>query len=131
MAAYLFRRTAGSRLQLDDLRQVRTLILVAAPLGALCAAVVGPLSLWATEALPAAALPTALAVWWTGDLLGGLVVAPVFFTWATHTEGSNRRLLEIVVLCVGTIAAAELGLGRLISPRWSVMWTITICCSRS
>ncbi|HEY5940948.1 MAG TPA: MASE1 domain-containing protein, partial [Gemmatimonadales bacterium] len=116
VAAYLFRRTAGSRPQLDDLRQVRTLILVAAPLGALCAAVVGPLSLWATEALPGAALPTALAVWWTGDLLGGLVVAPVFFTWGTHTEGSNRRLLEIVVLCVGTIAAAEIGLGRLVSP---------------
>ena len=115
VAAYLFRRTAGSHPQLDELRQVRTLILVAAPLGALCAAVVGPLSLWATEALPAAALPTALAVWWAGDLLGGLVVAPVFFSWATHTEGSNRRLLEIVVLCVGTIAAAELGLGQLVS----------------
>jgi PAS domain S-box-containing protein len=115
VAAYLFRRTAGSHPRLDDLRQVRTLILVAAPLGALCAAVVGPLSLWATEALPTAALPTALAVWWAGDLLGGLVVAPVFFSWAAHTEGSNRRLLEIVVLCVGTIAAAELGLGRLVS----------------
>jgi PAS domain S-box-containing protein len=112
-AAYLLRRSAGSRPQLDDLRQLRTLILVAIPLGALCAALVGPLSLWATEALPAAALPTAVAVWWTGDLLGGLVVAPVFFSWAAppQVQGSTRRLLEMVVLCVGTIAAAELGLG--------------------
>ena len=109
----LLRRSGGSRPQLDDLHQVRTLILVALPLAALCAAVVGPVSLWATEALPAASLPTAVAVWWTGDVLGGLVLAPVFFSWAgpPPAQDNTRRLLEMAALCVGTIAAAELGLG--------------------
>jgi PAS domain S-box-containing protein len=113
VAAYLLRRTAGSRPQLDDFRQMRTLILVATPLGALCAAAIGPLSLLVTEALPPEAWPAAAAVWWTGDVLGALVVAPVFFSWATRgqAQGNTRRLVEVAVLCVGALAAAELGLG--------------------
>lgn len=117
VAAYFLRRSGGSRPQLDDLRQVRTLILVAAPVGALCAAAIGPLSLWVTEALPSGALPAAAAVWWTGDVLGALVVGPVFFSWAApgQSQDNPRRLLEAVVLCAGTIAAAELGLGLVIT----------------
>jgi PAS domain S-box-containing protein len=113
LAASLLRRTAGPRPQLGDLRNVRAMVLVAAPLGALCSAVIGPLSLWVTGALPSA-LPTAMAVWWTGDVLGMLVVTPVILAWATpRQDGENtRRLLELLVLGGGTIAAAELGLGR-------------------
>jgi PAS domain S-box-containing protein len=114
VAAYLLRRVTGPRPQLDTLQHVRTFVLVAAPLGALCGAIVGPVSLWVTGALPSPALPPAVGVWWTGDLLGALVVAPVFFTGAVPAQARDdpRRLLEILVLCVGTIAAAELGLGR-------------------
>jgi PAS domain S-box-containing protein len=114
VAAYLLRRVTGPRPRLDNLRHVRTFVLVAAPFGALCAAIVGVASLWLTGALPSPALPEAVGVWWTGDLLGALVVAPVFFTWAVPSRARHdpRRLLEVLVLCVGTIAAAELGLGR-------------------
>ena len=117
VAAHLLRRAAGPRPQLDDLRQVRVLVLVAVPLGALCSAVIGPLTLWLTGALPTPALPPAVAVWWTGDVLGALVVAPVLFTWASPpAAGQNtRRLLEVLLLCLGTIAVAELGLGRLVA----------------
>jgi PAS domain S-box-containing protein len=116
VAAYLLRRVTGPRPQLDNLQHVRTFVLVAAPLGALCSAMIGSLSLWVTQALPSAGLPEALAVWWTGDLLGALVVAPVFFTWAVpaQAQDNTRRLLEVFVLCLGTIAAAELGLGRFV-----------------
>jgi PAS domain S-box-containing protein len=116
VAAYLLRRVTGPRPQLDNLQHVRTFVLVAAPLGALCSAMIGSLSLWATQTLPSAGLPEALGVWWTGDLLGALVVAPVFFTWAVpaQAQDNTRRLLEVFVLCVGTIAAAELGLGRFV-----------------
>jgi PAS domain S-box-containing protein len=112
VAAYLLRRVTGPRPQLDHIRHVRRL-LVAALLGALCGALIGPLSLWLSGALPSPALPGAAGVWWTGDLLGALVVAPVFFTWAVPAQvRDTRRLLEVLVLCVGTIAVAELGLGR-------------------
>ena len=115
LATYLLRRAAGSRPQLDDLRHVWNLVLVAVPVGVLCAAVIGPLSLWLAGTLPTAALPAAAVVWWTGDVLGALIVAPVLFTWAVSpaSRHSTRRLFEVVVLCLGTLAAAELGLGSL------------------
>jgi PAS domain S-box-containing protein len=114
VAAYLLRRTAGSRPDLDDIRQTRALVLAAAPLGALCSAVIGSTALWLTGALPAPDVPAAAAIWWTGDLLGALVVAPVFFAWGRppQAEVNTRRLLEVVLLCVGTVVAGELGLGQ-------------------
>jgi PAS domain S-box-containing protein len=117
VATHLLRRATGPRPQLDDLKHVRTLILAAAPLGALCSAVIGPLTLWLTGGLPTPALVPAVAVWWTGDVLGALVVAPVFFTWATPPPAGHntRRLLEVLMLCLGTIAVAELGLGQLVA----------------
>jgi len=115
VAAYLLRRVAGPRPRLDDIRQVRT-FLMAAPVGALCGALIGSVSLWLSGALSSPALPAAAGVWWAGDLLGALVVAPVFLTWAVpgQAQANPRRLLEVLVLCVGTIAVAELGLGRYI-----------------
>ena len=118
VAAYLLRRVAGPRPQLDDFRHVRSLVLIAAPLGALCAGVLGPISLWAAGAVPGSALPAAVAVWWTGDLLGMVLVSPVFFTWAvpSPSRDNSRRLIEVVVLCLGTLVAAELALGRYFEP---------------
>jgi PAS domain S-box-containing protein len=111
--AQLFRRGAGTKPQLDDLRHVWALLL-AAPLGALCSAVIGPTTLLLGGELPTGFL-SAVAVWWTGDLLGALVVGPVILAWGSpaHPEGSTRRLVEVVVLCVGTLIAAEVALGRL------------------
>jgi PAS domain S-box-containing protein len=118
VAAHLLCRIAGSRPQLNDHRHVRILVLVAVPLGALCGALVGPMSLWLTGALATPALAVASAAWWTGDALGALVVAPVIFTWVVRppAPGNTRRLLEVVVLCLGTITAAELALGRVFEP---------------
>jgi two-component system, cell cycle sensor histidine kinase and response regulator CckA len=112
-ASYLLRRGAWGRLQLDDLRTVRTLVLVGAPLGALCGALVGPISLDLAGSLPTS-LPTGIAVWWAGDLLGMLIVGPLLLAWATPRPepSSARPLIEILVLCAGTAAAGELGLGR-------------------
>jgi PAS domain S-box-containing protein len=114
VGAYLLRRMTGPRPQLDDLRHLRSLILIAAPVGTMCSATIGPLSLGLTGALPPSALPAAAVVWWTGDLLGALVVAPVFFTWAVPAQPQDhtRRLLEVVVLAVATVLVAELALGR-------------------
>ncbi len=65
--------------------------------------------------ISARAIPSTLAVWWTGDLLGALVVAPVLLTWAASREPLRipRGVLEITLLCLGTVVAAELVLGRL------------------
>ncbi|HZN97568.1 MAG TPA: ATP-binding protein, partial [Gemmatimonadales bacterium] len=91
--------------------------LVAAAAGAACSALIGSSTLWLAGALPAE-LPPAVAVWWTGDLLGALVVAPVILAWGTRPQVAEGtpRLLELALLCLGSLAAAELVLGRLVDP---------------
>ena len=113
LAAHLLRRVAGSRPQLEDPLQARALILLSIPAGALVGAIVGSGALQAAGVLTAEAVWRALAFWWTGDVLGMLVVAPVAFSWTAKPRfRGTRRLLEVVALVVGTAAAADLGLLR-------------------
>jgi PAS domain S-box-containing protein len=113
LAAFILRRAAGSRPQLEEPRHVRRLLFVAAPLGALTAALIGVATLLMTGAIDSRAAPQALATWWAGDMLGLLVLAPVCFSWTTRPLARDtRRVLEVVALIVGTAAAADLGLLR-------------------
>src|SRR5438477_13143153 len=89
LAAYLLRHRAGQHLALDDLRGVRTLVAVAAPVGALASATVGVTSLWLAHVVPEAGVWSALSLWWAGDYLGALVVVPVFLTWLTWLTGAG------------------------------------------
>ena len=116
LAASLLVRAAGRRPRLDAMGTVRALVLGAAPLGAIVSAIVGVTALLASGALPAAGAPSALAVWWTGDLLGALVIAPLLLAWALDlpSTASARGPLEVVLLCLGTVIAAEFGLGHLL-----------------
>jgi PAS domain S-box-containing protein len=113
VAAYLIRRTAGPRPQLDESRDLKSFLLMAVPLGALCSALIGSLSLWFSGSLAIADLTLALLIWWTGDLLGGLVVAPILFAWTRSPDSPHlhRRLAEVLLLCIGTVVAGEIGLG--------------------
>src|SRR5438067_1162219 len=81
VAAYLLRHRAGQHLTLDDLVGVRTLVAVAAPLGTLASATVGVTTLWLAHVVPGPGVWSALSLWWAGDYLGALVVAPVLLTW--------------------------------------------------
>ena len=111
LAAYFLRRVAGSRPQLEDPLHARTLVLVAVPVAALAAALIGVGTLVAVGELAPGAATQALIMWWGGDALGMLVVAPVAFSWAARPRfRDTRRLLEVVALVVGTAAAADLGL---------------------
>jgi PAS domain S-box-containing protein len=116
LAAWLLVRAAGRRPRLDAMRTVRALVLSAAPLGALVSALVGVTALMTTGALPSAGAAAAVAVWWTGDLLGALVIAPLLLAWAPvpPSTASARGPLEVVLLCLGTVIAAEVGLGHLL-----------------
>jgi len=112
LAADLLRRVSGARPQLEDPRQTRRLIL-AAPASAFLAGLIGVGALLVTGALEPRAARQALPIWWAGDLLGMLVVAPVLFSWTARPRiRDTRRLLEVIGLVVGTAAAADLGLLR-------------------
>jgi PAS domain S-box-containing protein len=117
LAAYLVRRVAGTRPRLESMATVRTLVLAAAPVGAIVSAIIGVSALTLSGVLAVSSAATTVAVWWTGDVLGALVVAPFLFAWLItgRAPGSARGVLEIILLCLGTAAAAELGLARYIS----------------
>jgi PAS domain S-box-containing protein len=115
LAAHLMRR-AGDVPELENLRHVRALVLAAGPAGALVSALIGVTSLVAGGALSAGGAPEAIAVWWAGDLLGALVVAPVLFSWTRRppVPDGARHILELTALCLGTVVVAELALGQLV-----------------
>ncbi|HET7469013.1 MAG TPA: MASE1 domain-containing protein [Gemmatimonadales bacterium] len=116
VGAALLTRAAGERPRLDAMATVRALILVAAPAAALVSALIGVSSLAAGGALRSTAWFTATAVWWTGDVLGALLVAPALLAWLTEPPPTRavRGTLEVALLCLGTALAAELGLGHLL-----------------
>src|SRR5438876_5012691 len=107
LAAYLLRSRAGQHLALDDLLGVRTLVGVAAPLGALASATVGVTSLWLARVVSGAGVWSALSLWWAGDYLGALVVAPVLLTWVgpASVRIGRRAALEMSLLVGGAVLA--------------------------
>src|SRR5256714_314797 len=122
LAAYLLRSRAGQHLALDDLLGVRTLVVVAAPIGALASATVGVTSLWLAHVVPEAGVWSALSLWWAGDYLGALVVVPVFLTWLTWLTGAGptgvrigrRAALELSLLVGGAVLATMAIFGGLL-----------------
>jgi PAS domain S-box-containing protein len=116
VAASLLVRATGSHPRLDAMRTVRALVLVAAPLGAIVSALVGVTALVIAGALPPAGAVSAEAVWWTGDVLGALVVAPLLLAWVLvpPTPSAARGPLEIALLCLGTVLAVEIGLSHVL-----------------
>ncbi len=119
VAAYLLRSRAGRHLALDDLLGVRTLVGVAAPVGALASAAVGVTTLWLAHVVPGAGVWSALSLWWAGDYLGALVVAPVFLTWLTWAGPAGVRIgrrtaLELSLLVGGAVVATMAIFGGLL-----------------
>jgi PAS domain S-box-containing protein len=115
LGATLLLRASGGRVRLDAMPTVRALILVAAPASAAVSAAVGLATLAAAGMLRSGAT-LAGALWWTGDMLGALIVAPPLLAWLGERPSSRavRGPLEITLLCLGTVLAAELGMGRLL-----------------
>src|SRR6184192_2606279 len=119
VAAYLLRSRAGQHLALDDLLGVRTLVGVAAPVGALASATVGVTTLWLAHVVSGAGVWSALSLWWAGDYLGALVVAPVFLTWLTWAGPAGVRIgrrtaLELSLLVGGAVVATMAIFGGLL-----------------
>ncbi|PYP18957.1 MAG: hypothetical protein DMD52_00545, partial [Gemmatimonadetes bacterium] len=107
VAAYLLRRRARQHLALDDLLGVRTLVGVAAPVGALASAAIGVTSLWLAHVVSGAGVWSALSLWCAGDYLGALVVAPVFLTWLgpAGLRIGRRAAIELALLVGGAVLA--------------------------
>src|SRR2546423_7883107 len=101
-AVWLLRRLVAFRPSLDRLRDVVGLVTLAALVSTTLSATIGIASLWASGVLERAALRHLWFVWWSGDALGDVLVAPLLLTWARATRPAGRRppAAALVVLLV-------------------------------
>ena len=116
LAAYLLRRRAGPHVALDDLPSITALAVWAAPLGALASAITGVTSLWLAHVIPGSGFSSALALWWSGNYLGAVVVCPALLTWrdVQRSPLARRQVLELLLFVSGAVLAATLVFGNLV-----------------
>ncbi len=103
----------GFRRQLDRQRDALAIVFLGALASMLISATIGALTLFVSGAIPADRLLVAWAVWWTGDAMGVLVVAPFLLClplfWELRTWPWTRWVeagtILVVVAAVTSVAA--------------------------
>jgi signal transduction histidine kinase len=106
VAVSLLRR-GPFRPQLDRTADVLRFALWGAAVGTSVSASIGTCALWAAGLIPGAALPDAWRVWWVGDAMGALVVAPALLTWGARSDDDEKRSRwETLALAVALGATA-------------------------
>src|SRR3989454_2432370 len=123
VAALLLVRV-GFRKEIDRLQDALAIVFLGALLSMLISASVGAGTLVLSGAIPASKFPAAWAVWWTGDAMGVLVVAPFLLSlllvrersmsWSRRAEAAGLFLL-LTVLSLA-ITRARLGTLSLVFP---------------
>ncbi len=119
LLAVLLLHRVGFRRQLDSLRDALAIVFLGALVSMLVSASVGAATLALSGGITTSELPSAFAVWWTGDAMGVLVVAPFLLSIPLFSEG--RRWTASTWLEAGTI----LGITTATS-LWAVTSQLTI-----
>ncbi|HEX3601290.1 MAG TPA: MASE1 domain-containing protein, partial [Lacipirellulaceae bacterium] len=98
-------RWAGFDKSLERLKDVLSLIVLAACVSTAISATIGVVSLAMGGVHPWSNFGSLWSVWWLGDAMGNLVVAPVMLTLATYLPfKSLRRPAEAAALAFGLMA---------------------------
>ncbi len=108
VATYLLERV-DFRPQLDRLRDVLAIVFLGALGGMLVSAVWGTVTLLAFGAIGAGHALSTWSVWWTGDAMGVLLVAPFLLSMRRpnlRAHVSGRRVVEAGALVVGAGVAS-------------------------
>ena len=104
-AAYLMRQV-GFQLELNRLVDAVALILLGALTGMAVSATVGTLVLVVSGAVPVSSFAQTWAVWWTGDAMGVLLVAPFLLSLRPKSGQAPLQLGERVELAALLCAVA-------------------------
>src|ERR1051325_1373698 len=107
-AAWLLTRVVDFRPSLERVRDVIALVVVAALASTTLSPTLGVGSLWASGAVAPDPLPRLWFVWWSGDALGDVLVAPVLLTWAGAAPRAGRRLEAVGLLAALLLLTALL-----------------------
>src|SRR5207245_2705493 len=96
VAATLLTRV-GFRRQIDRLRDAVAIVVLAALLSMTISASIGTATLVVSGAIHARKFLSAWAVWWTGDAMGVLVVAPFRLSVGVFRRNGRTQLVEPLV----------------------------------
>jgi signal transduction histidine kinase len=108
VAVYALSQFPDFRRSLDRVRDVLAFIALAAVSSTTISATIGVASLGLGGLLSTAELASAWRTWWLGDVVGALVIAPIFLVWGSTRPAlpEPRRMLETLLLA-GTVIAAS------------------------
>lgn len=104
LAAAVLLKRAGFRIELDRLRDAAAMIVLGALAAMTISATVGTAVLLQSGAVPADTLLSTWAVWWTGDAMGVLLVAPFLLSLLPSVRSqalTPRMVAELAGLLVG------------------------------
>ncbi|MEU1376946.1 MASE1 domain-containing protein [Streptomyces triculaminicus] len=111
LASYALLRRAGFRTRMNRLRDTLALVFLGAFTGMLISATVGSSTLFLAQALPAGRFWPTWWIWWTGDAMGVLVVAPVLLVLSSARRPKDTpasRWGEALLLATATIGVCIL-----------------------
>jgi signal transduction histidine kinase len=104
LTAAAFLKRAGFRIELDRLRDAAAIIVLGALVAMAISATVGTSVLVLSDAVPADSFWSTWAVWWTGDAMGVLLVAPFLLSLLPNTRSrapTLRGAAELIGLLIG------------------------------
>ena len=100
-------RRRSFRPQLDETRHVLRFAVLGAGVATAVSATIGVLALWGQGIVAAHDLLAAWRVWWVGDAMGALVVAPALLCWGSRAvDVEHRSGWEAFALAVSLTAAS-------------------------
>jgi PAS domain S-box-containing protein len=110
VGAWLLRRLVQFDPALGRVKDVLSLVGLAAGLSTMVSATIGATSLCLGGVKPWTSYPTMWGVWWLGDAMGDLVVAPLLLTWAGWhcLPWRPRRVAEAGTLFLALVAVSLL-----------------------
>src|SRR5262249_6010378 len=103
-------RVFGFDPALGRVKDVLGLVVLAAGMSTMVSATIGATSLCSGGVQPWKAFPAIWSVWWLGDAMGDVVVAPLLFTWAGwhRLRWRPRQVAEAGVLLLALVAVSLL-----------------------
>ncbi len=112
-ALWLLNRSGGFHAALDRVQDVVKLAFFAAPLACAVSASVGIAALGGTHLLPSNELARGWFMWWMGDMMGCLLVAPALMVWWVHRRQAIHpwtafEASAILVLMLASVGASVL-----------------------
>ena len=113
VALWLLNRSGGIHAALDRVQDVVKLTFFAAPLACAVSASFGIAALGATHLLPPSELARGWFIWWMGDMMGCLLVAPALMVWWVHRRQAIHFWTAFEASAILLLMLASVGVSML------------------